>query len=62
MCIMLYTLLKVVNYYDLSFLSMSVMGLQQQQKFKVADLQSYNFKIYKSLPKTYNINHYTSFI
>ena len=25
------------------------------QHFKVADLQSYNFKIYKSLPKTNNI-------
>ena len=29
----LYTLLKVVGYYDVSVLSMSVMGFQQQQKF-----------------------------
>ena len=28
----LYTLLKVVSYYDLSVLCMSVMGFQQQQK------------------------------
>ena len=32
MCIMcvVYTLLKVVSYYDLSVLSMSVMGLQKK--------------------------------
>ena len=34
MCILsVYTLLKLVYYYDLSVLSMSVMGFQQQQKF-----------------------------
>ena len=33
MCILfVYTLLKVVRYYDLSVLSMSVMGFQQQQR------------------------------
>ena len=29
----IYTLLKVVGYYDLSVLSMLVMGFQQQQKY-----------------------------
>ena len=29
-----YTLLKVVNYYDLSVLSMSVMGFQKRKKFE----------------------------
>ena len=32
MCILsVYTLLKVVGYYDLSFLSMSVMGFQKEK-------------------------------
>ena len=34
MCI-LSVLLKVVGYYDLSVLSMSVMGFQQQQKVRM---------------------------
>ena len=29
--------------------------IHDHHSIKVADLQSYNFKIYKSLPKTYNI-------
>ena len=34
MCILfVYTLLKVVNYYDVSVLSMSVMGFQKMKKF-----------------------------
>ena len=33
MCILSYALLKVVAYYDLSVLSMSVMGFQKNQKF-----------------------------
>ena len=30
-CIILYTLIKVVSYYDLSVLSMSVMGFQKKK-------------------------------
>ena len=36
MCILfVYTLLKVVNYYDLNVLSMSVIGLQKKEVWMV---------------------------
>ena len=43
MCILsLYTLLKVVGYYDLSVLSMSVMGLKKKNGMgRVGDLSNF---------------------
>ena len=37
----LYTLLKVVGYYDLSVLSMSVMGFQKKFGWVVSSIQVY---------------------
>ena len=48
MCILqAYTLLKVVSYYDLSVLSMSVTGFQKKEVWMgVSSMQSYLKKIF----------------
>ena len=44
MCILsVYTLLKVVGYYDLSFLSMSVMGVQKKIGWWVGGVSAIQF-------------------
>ena len=47
MCILsVYTLLKVVGYYDLSFLSMSVMGFQKRRSLDGGELYPSFFGIF----------------